>query len=79
MPICAFLVYDGFDADLDAITIYRRITTLPDLSKPVVQALLTFLCGYMTIRLVNYTGTFIPSSVFKGSTPPGVHTWGLKD
>ena len=33
MLISAFLVYNSFDADLDAITIYRRIKTLPDLAK----------------------------------------------
>ena len=70
MPICAFLVYKGFDVDLYAITIYRHIKTLPDLSEPAFQALLTFLCGWMTSRLVNDTRTFILSSVCMDSTPP---------
>ena len=77
MPISAFLVYNGFDVDLYAITIYRHTKTLPDLSEPAVQTLLTFLCGCMTSRLVNDTVTFIPSSVFMESTPPAARTWGL--
>ena len=53
MPISAFLVYDGFDADLEVITIYGHIKNLDNLSEPAVQALLTFLHGCMTSRLVN--------------------------
>ena len=77
MPIIEFLVYDGFDADLDAIAIYRRIKTLPDLVKPAVYAILTLLRGCRTIILVNYTGILIPFSVFMDSTPPADPTWGL--
>ena len=77
MPISAFLVYYGFDTDLDTITIYRPIKTLDNLSKPTVQTLLTFLRVCITRRLVNYKGTFIPSSVFMDSTPPEARTWGL--
>ena len=70
MPISAFLVYNGFDTDLDSIIIYRCIKTLYNLAKLTVQALLTFLCGCMTSRLVNDTRTFILSSVCMDSTPP---------
>ena len=77
MLISSFLVYDSFDADLDAITIYKRIKTLPDLSKLVAQTLLTFLRGFMTSTMVNDTGTFIPSIVFMDSSPPEARTWGL--
>ena len=77
MPINAFLVYNGFDADLYAITIYMRIKTLSDLAKPAVQAPLTFLPGCMTSRLVNETGTFIQYSVFVESTQPAARTWGI--
>ena len=77
MPVSAFLVYDGFDADLDTIIIYRRIKTLDNLVKPAIQALLNFLRGCMTSILINDTGTFIPSNVFIDSTPSASHTWGL--
>ena len=77
MPISTFLVYNFFEADLDAITIYRRINTLDNLSKTAIQALLTFLRGCMTSILVNDMGTFIPSSVFMESPPPEARTWGL--
>ena len=76
MPISAFIFYNGFNADLDVITIYRRIKTLDNLYKTAIQALLTFLRGYMTSRLVNDTGTLIPSSVFMESTPPTTYMWG---
>ena len=76
-PIIAFLVQNGFDEDLDTITIYKRIKTLDNLSEPYIQALLTFLHGCMTSRLVNDTGNFIPSIFFMDSTPPGARTWGL--
>ena len=78
MPISAFLVNDVFNADLDAITIYRGINTLENLNKPAIQALLTFLRECITSRLVNYTGTVTPSSVFMEATPPSAHIWGLK-
>ena len=55
IPIITFLVYDGFDANLDSITIYRRIKTLDNLTEPSIQVLLTFLRGCMTSRLVNDT------------------------
>ena len=74
MIIITFLVYNGFDADLYTITIYRRTKTLPGLSKLAVQALIIFLRGSMTSRLVNDTRTFIPSSVFMESTPPAART-----
>ena len=77
MPISAFLVYKGFDANLYTITIYRRIKNLENLAKPVVQALLTFLRVCMTSRLVNDTVTFIPSIVFMVSNPPTASMWGL--
>ena len=77
MLISSFLDYDGFDVNLDAITIYRRIKILPDLSKPAVQALHTFLRGCMASRMVNGTGTFILSRIFMESILPSVRTWGL--
>ena len=70
IPISDFLVYNGFDADLDAINIYRCIKNPYNLAKPAIRALLTFLRGCMTSILVNDTVTFIPSSVFMKSTPP---------
>ena len=53
-----------------------RINTLPNLAEPAVQALLTFLRGCITSRLINYTGTFILSRVFMESTPPAARMWG---
>ena len=76
MTINSFLVYDGLNTDLDTITIYRRIKTLDNLDEPAIQALLTFLRGCMTSRLVNDTGTFIMYSVFMESKPPADRTWG---
>ena len=77
MSISAFLVYYGFDVDLDSIIIYRRINTLENLSEPVNYPLLTFLRGCMTSILVNDMGNFIPFRVFMESTPPAGCTWGL--
>ena len=74
MPISAFLFYDVFDVYIYAITIYRPIKTLDNLSKLAVQALLTFLCGCMTSRLENDTGTFILYSIFMDSNPPVART-----
>ena len=70
IPISNFLVHDGFDADLDTITIYSHIKTLYNLAKPDIQALLTLLQGCMTSRLINDAGTFIMSNVFMDSIPP---------
>ena len=70
MLIIEFLVDDVVNANLAVITIYRRIKTLDNLKEPSTQALLNFLRGCMTNRLVNDTGTFIQSSVFMEATPP---------
>ena len=77
IPISAFLVYDGFPTDLDAITIYRSIKNLNKLSEPAIQALLTLLHSCMTRRLVNDMRTFILSSFFTDLTPLEARTWGL--
>ena len=76
--ISIFLVYDSFNSDLDDITIYKCVKILDNLNEPFIQALITFLRGCITSRLVNDTGTFIPSSVFMEATPPLECTWGLK-
>ena len=77
VPISPFLVYDGLNADLDAIAIYRRIKTLENLNKPAIQALLTFICECTTRQLVDYTGNFIPPSVFVEPSPPAASKGGL--
>ena len=74
---CRAHLYYGFDADLYDITIYRRIKTLDNLSGSSIQTILTFLWDYITNRLLNDTGTFIPSNVFMESTPPAACTWGI--
>ena len=74
----AFLVYYGFNTDLGSITIYKRVKTLYHQDEPSTQALLTFLWGCMTIRLVRDKRSFVPSSVFMESNPPTALTWGLK-
>ena len=76
IPIIAFLVNNVFDSDIYAINIYRHIKTLDNLYKPAIKALLIFLRGCMTSRMVNDTETFIQSSVFVESTPPAARTWG---
>ena len=77
MSISNFLVYNGFYMGIDAITIYRHIKSLENLAKPAIQAILTFLRGCMTSRLVNDTGTSIPSSISMESTPTAARTWGI--
>ena len=78
MPISAFLVYDSLDAYLNAITIYRCIKDIYNLSEPAIQALPTFLRGCMISRMVNDTGTFILYIFFMESTPPAGRKWVLK-
>ena len=36
VPINTFLFYGGFNADIDSVTIYRQISTLDSLNRPVV-------------------------------------------
>ena len=77
MPIICFLVYNGLNTYLDAITIYRCINILEKNSKPTIQTLLTFLHGCMTSKLVDNKRNFIPSRVFMESNPFVARTWGL--
>ena len=46
--------------------------------EPATQDLINLLRGCMPGRLVNNTGTFLPSSVLAESTPPTSNTWGIK-
>ena len=60
IPICTFLVYNGFNIYLDLILIYKSIKNLFQQDKPDTQALLTFLIGCITGRIFNDTVTVIP-------------------
>ena len=51
MPIPAFLVYDGFEMDIDAVTVYKCVHALANLDETNMLALLSFLRGCMTSRL----------------------------
>ena len=60
IPICTFLVYNGFNIYLDLILIYKSIKNLFQQDKPDTQALLTFLIGCITGRIFNDMVTVIP-------------------
>ena len=78
MPIPAFLVYDGFEIDIDAVTVYKRVHALANLDEPNMLALSSFLRVCMTIRLKNDVNTDAASQVFMAAPPPTVRGWGVQ-
>ena len=78
MPIPAFLVYDGFDKDLDAVTVYKRVHALANLEEPNMLALSSFLRGCMTSRLKHDVNTYAASQVFMAAPPPTARSWGVQ-
>ena len=80
MPIITFLVYDGFDMDLDAVTIYKRVQNLHNQQDPHVQAMLHFLRGCMTKRYKTNKDptTFVDASYFLANPHPTAREWALR-
>jgi len=78
MPIPAFIVYDGFEKDLDAVTVYKRVQALANRDVPSMIALSAFLRGCMTARLKNDTNTYASSQVFMAAPSPAARGWGVQ-
>ena len=79
MPIITFLVYDGFDQDLDAIVVYKRVQNLHNQQDPYVQGMLKFLRGCMTKRNKGSRdpSTYVSETYFMANPHNKAKEWGL--
>ena len=50
IPIPTYLVYDGFEKDLDAVTVYKRVKVLLTTDEPYIASFLSFLRACTTSR-----------------------------
>ena len=79
MPIIAFLVYDRFDQDLDAIVVYKRVQNLHNKQDPYVQGVLKFLHGCMK-KCNKGSGdplTYVAEQYFTANSHNKAKEWGL--
>ena len=79
MPIITFLVYDGFDQDLDAVVVYKRVQNLHNQQDPYVQGVLKYLRGCMTKRNKGSRdpSTYVPENYFMANPHTRAKEWGL--
>ena len=78
MPIPSFQVYNGFETDFDAITVYNRVSALDNQRDQNIVALSAFLRGFMTSRNQRDSNTYSASQVFMASSPPTARVWGVQ-
>ena len=79
MLIVTFLVYDSFDQDLDAVTVYKQVQNLHNQQEPHVQAILHFLQGCMVKRYKTNKDptTYVHSSFSLANPHPTAREWAL--
>jgi len=78
LPIPSFLVYDGFETVINAVTVYHRVSALDNQGEPNIVALSAFLRGCMTSRNQRDYNTYSASQVFMASSPPAARAWGVQ-
>ena len=77
-PIPAYLVWNGFDKDLDAAMVYERLMDCQHDSEMRTHAV-TFLQSCIVGRWRdNDEKPFLPAEVFYNMLPPEVRIWGVK-
>ena len=69
-PIPVYMLYDGFERDLDAVMVNEWLMDSSDSSTMHVHAL-TFLCSCMIRKYIqNYIKEFLPQAQLFGMIPP---------
>ena len=76
MLIPTFLVYDGFEHDLEVLTLYNQVKTLANTGNLDIVALLAFLKGCMVSRTQWDPNTYVPITTFMATAPTSARTWG---
>ena len=79
MRIITFLVYDGFDQDLDAVVVYKPVQNLHNQQDPYVQGVLKFLWGFMTKRNKGSRdpSTYVAETYFMANPHNKAKEWGV--
>ena len=78
IPIPAYLVYDGFEKDLDAVTVYKRVKALLTTDDPYIASILSFLRACTTSRNKDDNSTYDSTDTFMAAVPAVANTWGLQ-
>jgi hypothetical protein len=78
VPVLAFLVYDGFDMDIDPVVIYERIKAIPNHDE-VLQATLVLLMPFLFATVVKTTkkdqSIRVPDRVFLTQPTALANSW----
>jgi hypothetical protein len=78
VPVPAFLVYDGFDADIDPIVIYERVKSIPN-HEEVLKATLNLLIPFLFATVVKTTKKDktirVPDTVFLAQPTALANSW----
>jgi hypothetical protein len=77
-PIPAFLVYNGFNQDLDAAEIYKRVLSMNDHSTEVLMHAKSFLLGCLSSHNSGDNKPHIPPSAFMTPVPPQTKVWAME-
>ena len=75
VPIPAFLVYDGFDKNLDAAEIYERVLSLDDHQQPVFDHLKKFLRALVVQHNQNSTTPALTPETLMQPMPNEARVW----
>ena len=79
VPIPAFLIYDAFDCEVDAVVIYERISALPSESQNKFKHTIATLRNFLKAQTVSITKkhpqTTLPQKIFLETPPSIVHEW----
>ena len=78
MPIPLFLVYDGSETYLDAVTVCHHVNALDNQEEQHIVALSAFLRECMTSRNQRDSNTYSTSQVFMASSSPAERAQGVQ-
>ena len=76
MPIPTFLAYNGFEHDLEVLTVYNPVATLGNTGDPYILELLAFLKGCMVSRLLRDPNTYVTTATFMVTASTNAQNWG---
>ncbi len=74
-PIPAFLVYDGFQGDLDAAEVYERVLSVENHNTPMFRNLKSFLRSSLGGHNVGDVKPYVDPLAFMAQPPPEAKVW----
>ena len=74
-PIPPYLVYDGFDTDLNAAEVLERVLKDSEATGDMFEHLQDFLCACLTAHNAGDNKPFVPSASMTGAPPRAARQW----